>query len=207
MNIAVLGASGKTGQVFVNAALQAGHLVQAGIHHLPLSIQHPNLVTVPCDVANADDIKNLIDGCDVIVSLIGHSRHTPPHTQASAMNTLVKLLDGKDVRVISLTGTGVRLPADKVRLIDYFVTALLQLTYHKRIQDGIDHFHILQASNTQWTVLRVMKLGNGALQSYTLTPHGPPAYNTNRQTVSQAILEILQAGTFKQSAPIISAVT
>lgn len=204
MRIAVLGASGKTGQLFITAALKAGHSVRAGVHSTPLPLDHPQLESSPCDVNNAQDVQKLVNGCDAVVSLLGHSRRTPPHTQTHAMQTLVKLLNGKNVPIVSLTGTGVRLAGDKVRLLDYFVAALLKLTYHKRIQDGIDHYQVLANSETPWTIIRVMKLGSGPAQPFTLTPHGPPQYNTNRLTVCQAILIVLGCTAYQKTAPIIS---
>lgn len=204
MRIAVLGASGRTGKMFVETALQQGHQVYAGVYHTNNLPRHQRLVVQTCDVTNANEVLGLISEADCVVSLLGHSVKSTPGMQTQAMQTLVGKLNGKRVPVVSLTGTGVRVAGDKVRLLDYAVTFLLTLLNQKRVDDGINHYRVLLNSDTSWTVLRVFKISSGPVQSYTLTKHGPPRFFVSRATICSAIMEILQTDVYQKSAPIIS---
>lgn len=204
MRIAVLGASGRTGKMFVQTALQQGHIVYAGIHHTNNLPTHKNLLVQTCDATNANQILQLISGTDCVVSLLGHAAKSTSGMQTQAMRTLVSELNNKGIPIVSLTGTGVRVAGDKVRLLDYVVTFLLTLLSRKRVDDGINHYRVLLNSDTPWTVLRVLKISDGAVQSYILTKHGPPRFFVSRATICSAIMEILQTDVYQKSAPIIS---
>ena len=59
MKIAVIAANGRSGQAFVEAALKAGHSVNAGVRHISTLEPHPNLVITECDATNESQIKQL----------------------------------------------------------------------------------------------------------------------------------------------------
>ena len=71
--IALFGGSGQTGQLFLALALANGFAVNA-LARNPKSIaqSNPNLVVFAGDVLNADDVQQVIDGTDIVVSLFGH---------------------------------------------------------------------------------------------------------------------------------------
>nr|XP_019954570.1 PREDICTED: flavin reductase (NADPH)-like [Paralichthys olivaceus]XP_019954571.1 PREDICTED: flavin reductase (NADPH)-like [Paralichthys olivaceus] len=72
MKIAVLGATGQTGQFLVNQALQQGHMVTAIVRNPgKLAIHHDNLKVVEADIFSADSLKSHFRGQDVIMSCLG----------------------------------------------------------------------------------------------------------------------------------------
>ncbi|XP_019954570.2 flavin reductase (NADPH)-like [Paralichthys olivaceus] len=72
MKIAVLGATGQTGQFLVNQALQQGHMVTAIVRNPgKLAIHHDNLKVVEADIFSADSLKSNFRGQDVIMSCLG----------------------------------------------------------------------------------------------------------------------------------------
>ncbi|CAB1458400.1 unnamed protein product [Pleuronectes platessa] len=72
MKIAVLGATGQTGQFLVNQALQQGHTVTAVVRNPgKLAIHHDNLKVVEADIFSADSLKSHFKGQDVIMSCLG----------------------------------------------------------------------------------------------------------------------------------------
>jgi putative NADH-flavin reductase len=201
MKIAVIAANGKSGRAFVKAALAAGHTVTAGVHNKN-SLQPDTLLTVvTCDATKLADVKKLVQGQDIIVSLIGHNRKTTSNIQTRAMQNLIKVIDKQ--KLISLTGSGVRLPGDKVAMTDHILNAMLKRAARTMVQDGIDHLACLQASQINWTVIRALVLTNGKLASFKLLEHGPTTLLTSRNTVAQAILQIINDSSFKRQAPVI----
>ncbi|TNN60151.1 Flavin reductase (NADPH) [Liparis tanakae] len=72
MKIAVLGATGQTGQYLVNQALQQGHTVTAIVRNPgKLAVHHEKLKVVEADIFSADSLKVHFRGQDVILSCLG----------------------------------------------------------------------------------------------------------------------------------------
>ncbi len=204
MKIAVLAANGRSGQVFVHEALKAGHQVWAGVygsHSLPA---HDNLEIIKCDGMNPDDVSNLVKGCDAVVSLIGHTKNSAKNVQTKSITNLVDVISGSDIRLVSLTGTGVRFDGDSPSLVDRFLNFGIKLIDPNRINDGINHAQVIKDSDTNWTIIRVLKLSNSTAKSYSLTTGGPAKLLTSRTEVAQAILEVLGSNKYIKMAPVIS---
>jgi putative NADH-flavin reductase len=206
MKIAVVAANGRSGQVFVKAALGAGHEIRAGVrssrNNLP---EHPNLTIVHCDATSTNDLTNLVNGQDAVVSLIGHVKGSPPDVQSNAINQLIKIMDSSGPkRLISLTGTGVRVPGDKITIMDRILNLGISLVDPNRIKDGLHHVELIKKTGLDWTIIRVLKLQNTAPRPYQLTKNGPTKLYVSREEVAQAILEVLENNSFVREAPILS---
>lgn len=72
MKIAVLGATGQTGQYLVNQALQQGHTVTAVVRNPgKLAVHHDNLKVVEGNIFSVDSLKSHFKGQDVVMSCLG----------------------------------------------------------------------------------------------------------------------------------------
>lgn len=205
MKIAVLAANGRSGKAFVEAALAAGHEIRAGYHRQKLDTQHPNLTQIACDATNATQITELIAGSDAVVSFIGHVKGSPARVQTEAMRVVIAAMKAAGIaRIVSLTGTGVRFPRDHVGPVDWFLNLSISLIDPERIADGKEHVAALQASDLEWTILRVLKLQNTKPRPFALTPNGPTLWYVSRESVAAAALEVLEDHSFVREAPILS---
>lgn len=205
MNIAVIGANGRSGQIFVQTALDAGHNVRAGIRFNSPFGNHPNLSVMTCDSTVQQDVERLIRDQDAVVSLIGHVKGSDPDVQAKSTKVILEAMEAEQVsRLVSLTGTGVRQPGDKITLIDKVLNFAVSLADKNRVQDGIDHAELIKNSQVDWTIIRVLKLSNSKAKPFKLTNNGPAKNSTSRQEVARAILEVLEQGSFVGNMPIMS---
>lgn len=205
MNIAVIAANGRSGKAFVECALERGYSVRAGVFHGNTLSPQERLTIVPCDATNQEDLAQLITGQDAVVSFIGHVKGSPATVQTEAMNALVRAMERQEMRrIVSLTGTGVRFPGDTITLVDRFLNLGISLIDPARIHDGREHVKVLQQSTLDWTVIRVLKLQNVAPKPFQLTLHGPTKWYVGRKEVAQAVLQVLEEGSFIKEAPIIS---
>jgi putative NADH-flavin reductase len=205
MKIAVIAANGRLGAAFVAAALQAGHYVRAGVrgtHSLPADAR---LEVVSCDATNEDDLRNLLNGQEAVVSAIGHVKGSSADVQTVATQAIVKVMNELSIsRYVDVTGTGVRFPGDHITLIDRFLNAGVGLMDKARVTDGISHQEVLKSSTLDWTTLRVLKLQNVPSQPFSLKLHGPTKVFVGREEVATAMLEVIDQNTFISQAPIIS---
>ena len=205
MKIAVIAANGRSGQAFVEAALTAGHSIRAGVRGKSHLKPHPNLTVVECDATNEAQLKNLLSGQEAIASFIGHVKGSEPNVQTIAIQKVVDVMKALGVkRLISLTGTGVRFPGDKISLIDRFLNLSISIIDPARVKDGKNHVEALKSSALDWTVIRVLKLQNVPPKPFELREHGPTKLYVGRQEVAQAVLHVLEQHSFIKQAPIIS---
>jgi len=205
MNIAVIAANGRSGSAFVRLALTAGHSVRAGVYKGDTLEEHPSLTLVKCDATNQDDLANLIKGQDAVVSFIGHVKGSPAQVQTNAMWVLTTVMKEQSAtRLVSLTGTGVRFPGDKITVMDRVLNLSISIIDPARIKDGKDHVAFLQQTDLDWTVIRVLKLQNVDAKPYVLKQNGPTKLFVGRDEVAKAALEVLEQNTFIKQAPIIS---
>ncbi len=205
MRIAVIAANGRAGKVFVEKALAAGHRVRAGIYGTNNLTPHAQLEVVTCDATNGEDLARLLRGQDAVVSFIGHVKGSPPDVQTKAMRALVDTMRDQELkRVVSLTGTGVRFPDDRITVVDRLLNLGVRIVDPARVKDGREHVRVLQASDLDWTVIRVLKLQNTRPRPFSLRAHGPTKWYTNREEVADSVLQVLKKGSFVRQAPIIS---
>lgn len=205
MHIAVLAANGRTGKAFVEQALGARHLVHAGVYGNNSLSPHKDLKIMNCDATNEADVTNLLRSQDAVVSFIGHVKGSPPDVQTNAMRTLIHVMKKLHIkRVVSLTGTGVRFPGDKITLMDRALNLAVSIVDPARVNDGRKHVKMLQQSGLDWTVIRVLKLQNVTPRPFILTEHGPTKWYVGRGEVAQAVLQVLEQNNFVRQAPIIS---
>lgn len=161
MKIAVIAANGRSGQAFVEAALLAGHTIRAGVRGKSYLKPHPNLTVVECDATNENQLKNLLASQEAVASFIGHVKDSEPNVQTIAIQRVVEVMKASGInRLVSLTGTGVRFPNDKISLIDRILNLSISIIDPARVKDGKNHVEVLKASNLDWTVIRVLKLQN-----------------------------------------------
>lgn len=205
MVIAVVGAGGRSGRIFVDAALHAGHTVRAGIHADEVFAPHERLKVFRCDATKHRQVSRLLEGADAVVSLMGHIKNSPPFVQTEAITVILNEMKGHDIdRIISLTGTGVRVPEDEPSFIDRVLNTTIKVIDPERIHDGIAHAVVLKESSANWTVLRVLKLGSGHVQPFKLTENGSAKLVVNRATVAQAILAVIDDPSYYKKMPVIS---
>lgn len=205
MRIAVIAANGRSGKVFVEQALAAGHEVHAGIFGTNTLTPHPRLVAVKCNATNRVDLKSLLKGQQAVVSFIGHVKGSPPRVQTDAMKAVVGVMRSlKLTRIVSLTGTGVRFRGDRVTLVDRVLNLSIRLIDPARVRDGAQHVKVLKQSGLEWTVLRVLKLQNTKPTAFSLREHGPTKWYVSREEVAAAALEVLENHSFIGKAPILS---
>lgn len=205
MKIAVLGANGRTGRLFIQLALSQGHTVNAAIHVKNNLEDHPNLTTMQVDISNLYDFKMLLSGQDSLVSFIGHIRGSKADMQTTALNNAITIMESKGPkRLISLTGTGIRLDGDIITFVDKVLNLGINFIDPSRVKDGRNHVEIIRNSNLNWTVIRVLKLQNSKEKPFKLTEHGPSKNYVSRTEVAKAAMEVLTQNTFIKKCPIIS---
>lgn len=204
MRIAVIAASGRSGQAFVQEALSAGHSVHAGIRGENPFRDNAALKVYQCDATDISQVTALIDRCDAVVSLIGHVNGSDAFVQTTAMKTLVRAAEVAGVRrVVSLTGVGVGTRLSWLAKSLDIAAAVMGWFKVDRLRDGIAHAKVLEKSQLDWTVVKVLLLNDGKPGKFMLKSRGLVKAPTPRREVARAILQVLERESFVREYPVI----
>jgi putative NADH-flavin reductase len=164
LNIAVLGASGRTGVQVVAYALAQGHSVTAVVRH-PESFapRHPRLQTVIANVMSAAGLQGALDAADAVCSVLGSTEPRRDTTlySGSMAALLAAMPQAGPRRVIAVTAMPVQpqaLSSVGERLV---VHPLLNVFFGGAYRDMARMETLLSASGVDWTVLRPPRLTDG----------------------------------------------
>lgn len=212
MYIAVIGACGRTGRLVCEEAISRGHIV-IGLSRSQCSIlqNKSSEKTTPIDFVIGDSLHyESVDQCvekaDVVISAIGHTKLNEANTQTKSMDNIIKAAKKYHTKkVVSLTGSGVRIEGDHMSLFDKLLNSLLKLIDNRRVNDGINHYLALKESDINWVILRALKLSNGNhLEEYSLTKGGPAKLLVNRRTVAKILVDLAESDFWDKKLPVVS---
>jgi putative NADH-flavin reductase len=163
MRLTVFGASGRTGRLLVQQALDAGHNVVAFVRDsTKLSLQSERLTIVQGDVLNAADVEKAVNGSDAVLSTLGQSKGSPKDLQTVATRNMVAAMEKYRVsRLVSLTGAGVDAPEDQPKLINNIIKFALKTLSGVVLQDALGHVEVIKGSNLDWVIVRGPRLTEG----------------------------------------------
>jgi len=161
--IALFGASGQTGQHFLEFALASGYEVKALVR-TPEKISQSNskLEIHKGDVLNIEDVKHVVEGTDIVVSLFGHVKGSPELLQTNGTKNIVEAMKENSIkRIISLSGGGLPFPEkDKPKFADKLIRTIMKMAVPKILNDAIKHHEVLRDSGLNWTIVRGPRLTN-----------------------------------------------
>ena len=161
--IALFGASGQTGQQFLDAALAKGYTVKALVRN-PENITQKStkLTVIKGDVLNSDDVMQTLKDTDIVVSLFGHVKNSPEWLQTDGTNNIISSMKVCKVdKIISLSGGGLPFPSkDEPKFADKIIKTIMKIVVPKILNDAVKHHEALAASGLKWIIVRGPRLNN-----------------------------------------------
>lgn len=159
--IALFGATGKTGSIFMRKALESGLKVQALVRS-PEKIKAPpeNLRVIKGDVLDRSTVAETVEGTDMVVSLFGHVKGSPARLQTDGTLNIIKAMqENGQKRIISLSGGGLPYPEkDQPKFGDKMIRGIMKIAVPKILEDAIDHHRVLKESDLDWMIIRGPRL-------------------------------------------------
>ena len=160
MRLTLFGATGGTGKHIVEAALARGYYVTAFARNpAKLGLQSERLFTVEGDIQDPQKVSEALAGADVVISVLGPTSNQPTFEVSRGMVNILAAMQAHGVRRLVLSsGAGVSDPNDAPRLVNHLIGALLKLTSRYVLEDMQRTVDLVQASDRDWTVVRVPML-------------------------------------------------
>ncbi len=205
MQVTVLGANGKVGQLVVQYLLDDGYNVVAFVHSSNSLPYHARLKIRQGDVHESDDIAAAVAGSKAVVSCLS-SWHAPDKDVLSAaMQRLVPAMRQAGItRVVSLTGAGAFDLGDTPSLFYRAQHIMMNATTPKVLRDAEDHIQLLRESRLHWTVLRSPVMNESGSRDYALQANPPAPWKTvHRHAVARCLADMVESMEYDRQAPFI----
>lgn len=163
MKIAVIGATGRTGQPLVAELLRRGHTVTVLVRDPgKLGDLTPQVQVVTGDSRRREDLDLLVDGADAVVSTLGPTaKEASLHTDTAT--ALVKAMHEAGVRrFVGVSGAGIDVPGDRKSLSASLISKAIQALGGRVVKDKPAEHAVYAASDLDWTLVRPPRLVDGA---------------------------------------------
>lgn len=163
MEIAVLGATGGTGEQLLRQACAAGHQVMAVVRDPTRVVyEHPLLTVVQANALDPDEIGAVIDGKDAVVTAIGgRSVRQPTTVQTDTTTSIIRAMGKQGLRrLIVVSNSGMITDGDGPAT-RWLVKPILRRILKHPWADMASMERVVRASDLDWTIVRPPMLTNG----------------------------------------------
>ncbi len=209
MKIAVFGATGATGQQFVQHALGRHEVTVLVRSPEKLPTPHDGLQIVKGDALSADDLRRTVQGQDAVFFALGTGENTQRSTVRTdstrlLLNVLQTLGETPHLVVLSSLAAG-----ESRYQIGLALRLMLRYVLRHVLADHEGQEALVRGSALPWTILRPTSLNNdasaGGIQA-TLPPGRIRARpSVSRADVAAFALEVIQNKRYIQQAVTLSA--
>jgi putative NADH-flavin reductase len=207
VRILLIGATGRTGHILLDKALQQGHEVTA-LARNPSAVAprdyRPRVLRG--NVLDPDALEAAVAGQDAVLSALG-TRSTKPTTLFSASTAnLVRAMKKQGVRrLVCLTGVGVGDSKGHVGFL--YDRVFLPLVLRNQYEDKERQEEILRRSGLEWVIVRPARVTNkratGKYQVF-LSGDSYKATTISREDVADFLLAQLTEDRHVHQTPVIS---
>ena len=197
MKLVVLGASGGTGRLVVEQALEYGHEVTA-IARNPeaVDIRHERLEVIQGDVLLPSSIKKPMVGKDAVLSALGVSNRNPTTVYSEGTAHVVEAMQEAGIsRLVCLSSAGLEIPSDTPLLQRLVIRLVIQRLYKFAYEDMARMEQKIRGSGIDWTVIRPPRLTSGSRTGIYRTAINEPlprAQGISRADLADYMLKSLQ---------------
>lgn len=164
MKIVIFGASGKTGKLLIEQALENGHQVIAYVRNYgSVSINHSNLKVVVGNLNEKLKLKDIITGADVCISTLGGSSltHRTP-ALVEGITNIVDAMENTDTkRFIYMSSIGAG--DSRFLMVQPIRFLIVSLFLRVPLADHNTNEELIIKSKLEWTIVRPGGLTDGLM--------------------------------------------
>ncbi|KAJ6575512.1 NADH(P)-binding-domain-containing protein [Mycena sp. CBHHK59/15] len=168
MRLLILGATGPTGILLVREALAAFEATLILYVRSPAKIpddlsSNPQTIVIQGQLDDLDGLSKAMEGVDVVLSALGPSQFSQPSGTplAHAYERIIETMQRHQVdRLIALGTASIGAPEDKFNLTYSLMVKSVSISMRNAYKDILAIAAVIQASNLDWTIVRVPILSN-----------------------------------------------
>jgi putative NADH-flavin reductase len=192
MRLFILGATGGTGRVLIDQALERGHHVTAFVRS-PQKLGSPRegVTVLQGDPRSVDELRTALPEHDAVLSALGPPGPGATTIVGDAARSTVTAMQAAGVRRLLVVGVAVLFEHQGV------LTAILRRTLLRNVaKDSAEMERVVMASGLDWTIVRPPRLTNGPLtRRYGVSDNRMPPgarLTVSRADVAHFLLEELE---------------
>ncbi len=156
--IAIIGGTGKSGQYLIRQLITRKVYFKMLVRNPKNgTIGSPFAEIVRGDVSNIDTVRNLLSGCNAVISLLGSGipPSKPTIFSTGTQNVLSVMQEFGLKRYVVATGLNVNTVQDQKSPKTQFATDWMYQNFPKSTKDRQDEYELLVASQCDWTLVRL----------------------------------------------------
>ncbi|MCX5400572.1 NAD(P)-dependent oxidoreductase [Streptomyces sp. NBC_00102] len=201
MRITIFGATGRTGQLLVRQALDAGHAVTAYARNPDkLRFTHPELTVAAGELDDEKAILEAVRGADAVIEGVG--------SESAATRRIIAAMDASGVgRFVVVSTCSVPDPADRPDLKFKALVRFVRTAAPRAWSEVRAAAEAVRASDLDWTLVRVAKLDDGPATGEIKVGHyghGVVGLSLRRADMASFLLAQVTDRTHLREAPAIS---
>jgi putative NADH-flavin reductase len=204
MNMALFGATGRTGGLVMERALSAGHQVTVLVRDpSKLRRSQSGLRIIRGDARQASEVADTVQGVDAVISALGSGGDT---LTLFGRNAIAAMERTGVRRIVSLVGASIIVPGDVPSIGMTMLRLITRTVGGSMLKDGEIHVRELAASNLDYTLVRPPRLtdrtASGRIQ-HNLRLNLGPASSISRADLAAFLLEVALMGKYIRAAPMV----
>lgn len=213
--ILILGATGRTGTLALEYALQQGYAVTALVRSPEkISLRSDKLTVIKGLPTNLKDIRQAMRNCDYVINLLSalsekdsmsFKKIAPPHTlEKTIYNTIECMREYGIKRIMSLSSIGV---GNSYTYAPWFMKLFIKISNFKIVfADHNKQEELLQHSNLDWTIARPVGLNNNeTMGELVVTYHKTPKpFKMSRKQLARFMIDNLETTGLIHKTPLLS---
>ncbi len=154
--IAVLGGGGRTGKYLVNQLINKGFQLKVLLRRPEqFLIQSQQIEIVNGDATHSESVRQLVEGCEAIISVVGQRPGEPLVACRATQNLLDSMNEFGIKRLISLAGLNVEAPSDRKGNETLMATGWMKANFPGIHADRQKSYSLLEQSSVNWMLVRV----------------------------------------------------
>lgn len=202
MKIAVLGASGRTGRLVVERALEKGHAVRALVRSPEkLKLTHERLDVVRGDATDREAVARVVEGTDAVVSALGPTSERKDVCSVATEHVIA----ASPRRYVVVSGAGLDVPGDRKDVPGKIISFLIRTISPALVRDKERELSLLQSSAVPFVLVRPPGLldrpAKGRVRS---SLERAPGASIPRADLAAFLLECVEGDAFVRKAPFVA---
>jgi putative NADH-flavin reductase len=191
MRLFIIGATGGTGGILLNQAIDRGHQVTAFVRSPEkLGAPRPGVTVRKGDPGNVAELRSALTDHDAVLSALGHRGRGPTAILRESARSVVAAMQSTGVRRLLIVSAAMLFKNEG------FLAWLLRTTFLRDVaEDSTEMERVVTESGLDWTIARPPRLTNGGLTgSYGIEDNRMPRGRRalSRADVAHFLLEELE---------------
>ncbi|MGD0028876.1 MAG: SDR family oxidoreductase [Candidatus Bathyarchaeia archaeon] len=209
MKLAIFGATGGTGKLLLEQALEAGDHVVAFVRNpSKLNIRHECLTVVQGELADEAMVEHAVSDADAVISVLGPRGGSKGKPITRGMQNIIEGMKKQHVRRLIISSTlSAKDPNDSPDLRANVLVNLVKFTMHAAYEEIVSVAETVRKSELDWTIVRLTTLNNNAKSGKVRVGYlgrGEVGSGISRADLAEFMLKQVKDTKYLREAPVIS---